>query len=204
MDREMEEKIEELKKKGMFREARVSKLGYGTFRMAEACSEEKLSVEHDHVRNKSLDISGTETKQAKQCQMELIFSDLRKISDLREESDVMGCIKGYKALSRYIEDVMALYTSKEHTRFVCSLNYALFNIKFHYLSLEGVLMHDSVQSAKKCSVKHFSYFLKEYHSLSRIFLESPLEEFIVVRPRDLERTMKTRMRMHREKTGVSL
>lgn len=201
--RPMDKRVEELKEKGMFKETKPDKLGHGTFRMSEVYTEEKLLIENDQVRKDSLEMVKTDLKEAKKYQMELIFTDLKKASAPKKEGDVMVCIKNYKALSKYIEDLVSLYSSKEHTRFLSSLNYALFNIKFHYLTLEGVLMHNTIHNTKKCSVKHFSYFLKEYQELSRIFSQSPLENFIISRPRDLEEVMKQKMRIFKRSPGQS-
>lgn len=198
----MEEKLNELLKKGMFNDVRLSRLGYGTFRKTRALpvytKSEELSEEAAVLKKRALSLmENADIRSAKQCQIGAIFCHLQAIIAM-DQSDVSATVSEYKALEKYINDVLAFYNTRDHVKFVATLKYALFNIKFHYLHQEGILMQRSIESAQHFNAKHFLYFLKEYRSLGDIFSESPVVDFIVARVDNLENTMKTKMRIQKK------
>eukprot|EP00866_Antonospora_locustae_P001444 jgi/Antlo1/1444/2539 len=198
----MEEKLNELLKKGVFNDVRLSRLGYGTFRKIQApvvyTKSEELSKEAAVLKKRALSLmESADIRSAKQCQIDAIFCLLQAILAM-SQCDISKIVSEYRALANYINEVLAFYNTKDHAKFVASLKYALFNIKFHYLHLEGILMQRSIESAQHFNAKHFLYFLKEYRSLSEIFNESPLVDFILARVDDLEKTMKTKMRIQKK------
>lgn len=198
----MEEKLKELLKKGVFSEVRLSRLGYGTFRKARAPTVqtkfEEFCGDAAALKKRALTLmESADIRAAKQCQMDAIFCHLRAILTM-DQQDVAAVVSEYKALAKYVREVLAFYSERDHSKFVASLKYALFNIKFHYLRLEGVLMQRSIESAQHFNAKHFLYFLREYRSLSDIFNESPVVDFMIARVGDLENAMKTKMRIQKK------
>lgn len=197
----MEEKLNELLKKGVFNDVRLSRLGYGTFRKTRTpavhTKSEELSEEAAVLKKRALSLmESADIRGAKQCQMGAIFCHLQAILAM-DQSDISANVNEYRSLAKYIVDVLAFYNTRDHAKFVASLKYALFNIKFHYLHLEGILMQRSIETAQHFTAKHFLYFLKEYRSLSDIFNESPVVDFIIAKVGDLENTMKTKMRIQK-------
>lgn len=203
----MDKKLTDLKDQGAFSNIQITDLGHGTFLL---CKEDqqtstyrKLIDESNLLKSKSEKLLDIDLKAAKVHQIESVFIQIRAILLIENERTHMEIIMEYKTLCRYINKVCGFYTEIEHSRFRMSMKYILFNIKFHYLQIENMLMIRSVENSKNVQPKHFLYFLNEYKELGNIFEESAIENFMVVRLADLEETIKTKMRITKVKNTVN-
>jgi hypothetical protein len=190
----MMERIKRLLEDGLFGNAELNKLGHGSFLDKPSTGTPAANAHLEEARSfkREADAAFARSRSiGARMYMEALFSYIRGYLEEEVKISMVDSIYHWKGLAKFVGSVIKLLSRAEEKE-ASFFRLALFNIKFHYLHLEGsVLVKQNRQTHEKDRAQ-LLYFLREFSSLDEIFALSELKEFSVVRLENLEWFIKNR------------
>lgn len=170
MDRSTHSRITKLAARGVFKAPEIDSLGYGTFqpRLGPAPSK---SVEKARALRAKVDaVLAKDRPEGLKMLLQIVMMYTKGYAEEAAASKPIDAIHRWKSLGKYVSSILGVLDKGEED-VAALLSQTLFNVKFHYLHLEGSLV---ARQGKKSGAADgvLMYFLNEYTSLHRLFAQA--------------------------------